>query len=774
MKSQCIENWKLYYVSHEALPKTLPITAEQLSQSGLACMQARVPGSFLQDLSASGKLPEDLYFGDNVLKTQQYEDHHLWYVSSFTLTQPEYAYLHFGGIDTAAEIYLDGVLLGKTENMFIPHEFSLAQVAEGEHEVVVHILPVSEYLRDKEVPSYCRSLDYHRDTLQIRKAPYMFGWDIMPRAVDGGLWQKVELIHKDPYRIEECYGHVRKIKGERVDLQFDVRISVPTMRPGLYLLRLQGVCGESRFETDCTVFGFQTRMRVSVENPHFWWPKGYGDPDQYDISVQLLKEGQVCGEYDFKMGIRTARLERRDRTNGDGEFRFLINNKPIYVLGTNWVPTDAFPSRHNQRLFKSLPLLKESHCNMIRLWGGNVYPDDELYNWCDENGIMVWQDFAMACGIYPQDERLQGLLRQEAEWVVRARRQHASLVIWCGDNECDEAYIHEYRAQTGQPDAFDPNLNVLTRKVLPEVIYTLDGRRPYLPSSPYVSSPSVPEMEYAERHLWGPRGDFKGEFYAGAECHFVSEMGYHGCPAPQSLRGFIAEDRLERFGDSTACNDAHWLTHSACVEIDRNGQDPYSYRIPLMVKQVERLFGTAASDIDSFARQSQISQAEADKFFVEHFRMRRDRCGGLIWWNLIDGWPQISDAVADWYGRAKLAYHYIRFSQRPICMMMEEPEDDCCQLFAVNETRESVHLRYTVEDLWGEVVAKGEVTLAADEGKFIDKVKVEKGHYYLIRWQGDDEGQNHYITLNDGITLPQYLSFMEKVKYDTLWEGFDK
>ncbi len=772
MKRQVIDNWTLYYGRREHCNGELPTTLTQLTHGSLATCKAQVPGNFLTDLTAAGVLPSDLYYGDEIWKTQEYEDYHLWYATEFELQEGQERTLYFGGIDTVSEIYIDGKLLGESENMFIPHEFSLDGFAAGKHELVVHIIPICEYVEGRSVPSYCRSLPYQRDTLMVRKAPYQFGWDIMPRAVGGGLWKAVEVLYKKPCRIEECYGYVRRFKRGGADLQFDIRIATPVMRPNVYRLRVRGNCKDSSFEKECSVFGYNTRVAIRLEDPILWWPKNYGEPDMYDVSVEILEGDTVCATHTFKLGVRTVLLDRRDKREDGGAFRFIINEKPIYIMGTNWVPTDAFAHRHNERLCKSLPLLEESGCNLIRLWGGNVYPDDTLYDWCDEHGIMIWQDFAMACGIYPQDERLQELLRKEAEWVITARRQHPSLVIWCGDNECDEAYIHEYRAQTGQPDAFDPRNNVLTRKVLPEAIAVIDGRRPYLPSSPYVSSPAVPESEYAERHLWGPRGDFKGEFYSDADCHFVSEMGYHGCPAPDSLKEFMDADRLEAFGDGKLCLDSQWLAHSACMEYLPESEEAYSYRVPLMVRQVHRLFGTHRSDIDGFARQSQISQAEADKFFVEHFRMRREWFGGLIWWNLIDGWPQISDAVADWYGRAKLAHHYIRFSQRPVCMMMDEPAQDKCKLFAVNDTRKTVTLKYSVENIQSGEVANGEITLAADEGRFIDEIQVEKGQYYLIRWTGDDEGQNHYVTLNDGVTLEEYLSFMDKAGYNSLWQGF--
>ena len=234
-----------------------------------------------------------------------------------------------------------------------------------------------------------------------------------------------------------------------------------------------------------------------------------GAANLYDVTVSLVRRGEVADYKTFRFGHRNVALLNTETVDesGNGEFRFIINGEPVFVMGTNHVPVDMFHSKDRERIKDILDLVADCGCNAIRCWGGGVYEDDIFYDICDEYGIMVWQDFAMACGTYPRDERMQGLLKTEAEAVVKRLRQHACVCLWAGDNECDMMQMYSCNRE----------LNVLTREVLPRVINSHDGTRPYLPSSPYIS-PKVYKSgcgTATELHLWGPRDYFKGEYYKG-------------------------------------------------------------------------------------------------------------------------------------------------------------------------------------------------------------------------------------------------------------------
>ncbi len=784
-KSVILENWQFIMMNHSQVTTKhfTPKTVEEVEASGCEVLPAAVPGNLELDLIRAGKLPEDIFFDTNVLEVQKLEGTHLWYTTRFTLEDGSGDdFLLFEGIDTASEVFLDGELLGMTENMLIPHEFSLAGVTPGSHELVLHIIPAAIYARDKEMHAYCRALPYNLDSLPIRKAPYMYGWDIMPRIVSAGLWRPVSLVTRPRVRISEAFVWTLELHPDRAVLEGKVKLCSDADTWQGFRLKFRGKCGNSEFYQEKRVFCSEEKLHVVLPDPKLWWPKNYGEPNLYDLEIILERDGAVCDRYTRKLGIRTVELVRTSCAGPEGTFHFKVNGKKIFVLGTNWVPTDPFPSRHDEKTLRGLELVKDLGCNMIRCWGGNAYPGDVLYDFCDENGILVWQDFSMACGLYPNDDRFCKLLRTEAEAVVRRLRDRPSLALWSGDNECDQMYAGAKILQDGVSiHQLNPNDNKLTRQVLPEVITRLDGTRPYLPSSPFLDG-EVFATYYgktenrkapAEDHPWGPRDYFKGDFYYRTNIiHFASEIGYHGCPSPETLKKIIPEDRLTAFGDGKRCQDPNWLVHAASPETSPEGC--YAYRIPLMTRQVERLFETAPADIETYALMSQISQAEAKKFFVEMFRMGKWYRCGLIWWNVIDGWPQISDAIVDWYGVKKLAYHYIKASQQPFCLMCDEPDEEGqLTLCAANDTRADVNISYRVSNaVTGEEIFTGSCTAGGDATTRIIRFP-EQAISYKLEWWGDESGENHFTgRIGDGLKLEEYTEFMKNCGYFGKLEGF--
>jgi len=320
----------------------------------------------------------------------------------------------------------------------------------------------------------------------------------------------------------------------------------------------------------------------------------------------------------------------------------------------------------------------------------------------------------------------------------------------------------------------DPNYNKLTRDVILRELRNHDATRPYLPSSPYVDAMAYKYGKVSESHIWGPRDFFKGEYYGMSDCHFASEIGYHGCPSPKSIEKFIPAGSMPNGSIYDICENADWLVHAAGMETQIE-ENPYAYRLPLMISQVERIFGTASKDFGEFARQSQVSQAEAVKFFIERFRVQKWRKTGILWWNIADGWPQVSDAVVDWYGVKKLAYHYITRSQKPVCLICDEPKEGLLDLLAVNDTQSTVKGEYTVMELVsGEKVANGMFEVPANGKTVVCKLTDKKYGFYLIRWTSTGgNGVNHFTcTIGDGWTWEVYKNCMEKAGFYNEFEGF--
>lgn len=768
METIRLEAWKLGLASDKAVRGGFcPRTAKEAEAGCETVISAKVPGNFELDLLEEGMI-DDPYYAENIHQLRGFETTHLWYFTTFDLARREdtVAELFFGGIDTIADIYIDGDLIGSTANMLISHTFSLADLDEGTHELLVHITPPAVYVRAQEASLSATGQTYTHEAVYIRKAAYMYGWDIMPRAISGGLWKDVEIRYQPITRFDEYYLTTMELHEDHALLRFGYKIRTDAERTQDLSYTVEGRCKDSTFSVTNTLYTAVGKDFINVPHPYLWMPRNYGEPNLYEVTVSLYENGVLKDRRELEFGIRIAELVRTSLAGDDGDFCFMVNGKRVFVLGSNWVPPDAFPSRHAAYQMRGLQMLADLGCNMVRCWGGNVYPDEAFYSFCDRNGIMIWQDFCMACARYPDFEWINRAIEREATQIVKEKRNHAALVLWAGDNECDESAIwggFAFNIYGRKVYKVNPDENTITRTVLKRVIRNHDFARDYLPSSPYFDGKVFPDGAASEMHLWGPRDFFKGDFYRTSPAHFASETGYHGCPDVATLRAFIPEEHLLQYGDESHCTDRVWLTHATAVEpIDGL---PNTYRIPLMSRQIKRLFGDVPSNIEEYALKSQISQAEAMKYFIERFRVGKWRRTGIIWWNVIDGWPQISDAVVDWYGRKKLAYDYIKRSQAPFCIMISEPDaDGLVNVVAVNDTRSTQKVRFEITEMYsGKTVFSGECECPSDINTTALRFHPQDEAIYAVRWFGDREGQNHYVAnIGDGLELDRYTQAMKK------------
>lgn len=761
------ENWRLMLVDDSQLRGEI-CTIADFDGCGAQVIPAQVPGDWPLDYVKQGLLP-DPFFADNYLRLLDYETYHVYYAVRFDWQDEpdEWTYLYFEGIDTVADVYLNGRKIGHAENMFIPHEFAASGLKKGCNELVIHFSPVALEARKYPIAAHHTMLKYNYESLVIRKAAHCFGWDICPRIVSAALWRPVWIRRKKPRRIDDVFVWLEKLDDSgcaNIRAAFDIDIGRESIHA--YELQLEGECGESRFSIREKLWYVHGQLGFTIQQPKLWWVRGYGEANRYEMTATLLHHGEAVDTIRWKQGLRTIDLVCEDQITGnhEAEFCFVLNGKRIYVKGTNWVPADAFHSNDANRIPRILDLVWDIGCNAMRIWGGGVYESDFFYNWCDEKGILIWQDFMMACGVYPKTERMKQQLEEEAATIVRRLRHHACICLWAGDNECDFIGYE----QTG--GRMDPNQNELTRSILPRVLYSEDMSRPYLPSSPYVSHASYLNgriQETPEQHLWGPRDYYKGAFYHDHLATFASEMGYHGCNSPASIRKFIPGDRLWPETD----NDM-WVYHAASPELEHS---PYRYRIGLMSSQISYLFRQKPDSLAQYARMSQISQAEAKKYFVESFRSHKGLRTGLIWWNIMDNWPQFSDAVVDYYFCRKLAYFFIRRSQQPLCLMMDDKTGPL-MLYAVNDRMENCPLTYRVWDAeTDQTVTSGQCVAAADASKELAFIQDDGGqHFYVIEWETADgeKGINHYLRGTPQFDYEWYMRCLKKLGLDE-FEGFE-
>jgi beta-mannosidase len=745
-------------------------------------IDARVPGNVELDLMRVGTLP-DVFRGTNIWKLRELEGNEWWYERSFSVPaafRSRRSELVFHGLDCLADVWLNGALVGETDNMLTAHVVEVTEHLKPgeENRVTVRLRSPLLEARSFDYPASAYALETNHESLFVRKAPHMWGWDIAPRAVSAGIWRTVELRAWGEAEILDLAFHTVEIDGAEATMGLHWQIDVGSSPLDGMRLRVTGrpADGEGEaFEHEEPVRFTAGNSTIRVSGARLWWPRGYGEPATYRVRCELLSGERILAARTERIGIRTVELERTDLTTADGgEFLFRVNGVPVFCKGSNWVPLDAFHSRDAGRYARALELFDDLGCSIIRCWGGNVYEDHAFFEYCDARGMMVWQDFAFACAVYPQDEAFLARVRAEAAAVVRELRNHPSLVLWSGDNEIDQFYL-----QIGR----DPGTNRISREVLPAVCAEHDPYRPYLPSSPYASPEaarryletfrpnadrgartSAKDREIArrlmpEQHLWGPRDYFKSPFYADTTAHFASEIGYHGCPNVSSLEEFLSPDKLWPWQD----ND-EWRAHAA-DQVPEGGR--YRYRIKLMADQIRELFGSVPEELRAFVVASQISQAEAKKFFIESFRMRKWRRTGIIWWNVLDCWPQFSDAVVDYYFGKKLAYWYIRRSQLPLCIAVDEPESWQCGLVACNDTLRAAEGRCTVTDAdSGETLYFGAFSAPANASTRIGSIRVSHGEHrlLLVRWETEQgPGGNHYLLGKPPLDLAWYRRHLEAV-----------
>ena len=770
----CGDDWKLIYVKNkEYLTDGETSSVAELLSRGYTEIPAAVPGNLEIDLMRAGKTDDPFYAGNHSKRDCEY--FHAFYCKTFIYDGGYNApKLVFEGLDTFAEIYLNGALVDVTDNMLIEHSIDIeSALFVGENELVVHIRPAVIEARKYPLTSNESGQTYNLESLRVRKAPHMYGWDIMPRIVSLGIWRPIYITETKSERITEFYIYTSKCSEKKASLRFNLTAVIENDECTDYRIRVHGKSGESEFYFEKTLYHTSTEGDFAVDYPKLWWPRFYGEQNLYDIDVSLIYLGKVIDVYKTKIGIRTVALDRTSviDKDGNGEFCYRVNGKRVFLMGTNWVPVDALHSRDAERMPRILPMLTDINCNVIRIWGGNVYEHDMLYEFCDREGILIWQDFIMGCGIYPIDDEFMKMLATEIEAAVKRLRHHPSILVWAGDNENDIALT--WRGLMPR----DPNGNVITRELIPRLLRMHDCTRPYLPSSPYIDKTAYKSgLKPTEDHLWGPRDYFKGPFYKNSVCCFASETGYHACNSPESVKKFIPEEYVwtsENSENWSGIDNDMWRYHAASPELESN----YTYRIRLMANQVTTLFGSSVPNtLGDFAKASQISQAEAKKYFVERFRVTKWRRTGIIWWNLIDGWPQFSDAVVDYYGIKKLAYSYIKRSQNPVLLAFDEPKDGKLSLYAVNEFNADKPLKFRVTDLTDvKVVMEGEALAKAESSVCIGALTVneEDKRFLYIEWEIDGEcHSNHYMTNIIDIDYAEYLSYIEKIRYDT-FEGFE-
>lgn len=742
-------SWELFVIP----PEKRFATPEGLDD--FSPLQATVPGNLELDLWHAG-CGGDPFVGVNSLEYRKYEYHDFWYRRSFSAGFCGKSELVLEGADCFVELFVNGEKIGSAENALIPHRFPVT--IREQNTLAVRIISAEIAARKYPfVPSTLAHAPELSGSVFPRRPAHVTGWDIFPRLSLGGLWKGVYLEQREsPFYFRDLWLYTKKIDFEnnRAALYLCYDFSAGEESLSGCTLHFAMDCRESHWSRVTPAYFTNGKVSIQLDNPKLWNPRSYGDADLYSLRAELrAADDSVLAQYRSTGGIRVVELERSDdNIAGSGKFAFRINGQLIRIYGSNHVPFDALHSRDSERMERTLAVFDELQCNMIRCWGGGVYESDEFFDWCDRKGILVWQDFMFACEYYPQTEEFFDMVRPEITAVVKRLRRHPSLVLWCGDNETDQSAFY---------DGLPLKHNRLSRQIIPQIVQQQDPCRPYLPSSPYIPDEMQYKYSFAEAlkmipevHLWGDREFFKLPYYADLNMQFISETGWLAAPALSSMKEF--------FGEKEPCcdeNDPIWDLHCTNNFGPEGGNH---YRTTAVANALREYFTEEPENLLDYIRQSWIFQAEALKFQVETVRMSRI-CTGILWWNAVDGWPQSSDAVVDYYYRKKLSFYYLKRSQQPFVICCSEPEPWSSKVTALNDTCENISGTFKVENCEGKILLEGAFDLPPFSRRILGNIRSPRGRneLWLIKWQyGDKTGCNHYIS---GNRVMDFKWYMEKL-----------
>ena len=780
--------WELSFAEQPYKPARTPKDFSLLE--GVKTISAKVPGNVEIDLVNAG-IEVDPRKGDNVYKYRKYESYQWMYSRTFQspkLAKGQRAYIKFEGIDTLADIFVNNKLVASPENMFLAFDYDITDLLNPNGENKIDVILRSVAIESTKYDAICGGGVANRTELvHIRKAPASFGWDIHPRLLTAGLWRPVSLEVRDEIYIKDFVvmtKHVNK-KNNTAQIFIEATLNAPHNKLDQLNTVLRVYDGEKVvFADKLTSVSNVIKTMKTLNNIKLWWPRGYGEQKLYDVALLVHdSEGKLLAQNKKRIGLRTVDLEFKELeipegtelkvsyggnvsgkapkgTKIEGEFKFRVNGEPIFMKGTNWVPLDASHSRDIEHIQTSVDMLADLNCNMIRLWGGNTYENDLFYDLCDKYGILVWQDFSMGCSVYPQTPLFHNKIREEVASIVKRLRSRTCIALWAGNNENDQAYSW-VQGETKQHGATHDKIS---REVIPSVIREYDWDRPYIPSSPYLTEKTrLYPQKYAppEVHMWGPRGYYKAPFYTEALGVFVSEIGYHGCPNRESLEKMMDKKYVYPW-DKDGKFNKQWQAKAvmpyanAGIEIRRN---------TLMPKQASIVFGECPKDLDDFIFASQVVQAEAKKYFIEMWRTQKfEPKTGILWWNLRDAWPILSDAIVDYYNSKKLAYYYIKRVQTNVCAMINDDLD----VIVANDTAVKTKGKVRVVDVDSKKeVFNKEFEVAENAKTLVGKIEAPKDQgMFLIEYETQDGKKhlNHYMYGKPPFKLADYKKWYKALK----------
>ena len=612
--------------------------------------KANVPGSVYHDLLAAGLIPDPFYRDneDEALKIMEYDFiYSRAFQVSAELLECDAVLLRCHGLDTLATVEINGQTAGKADNMHRTWEFDVKGLLhEGENTIRVLLASPVKYIRAAyEKKPLEGSSDAMRGFPYLRKAHCMFGWDWGPHLPDAGIWREIELIGAETARLRDVLV-LQHHEPDRVTLE--IRAHTERFAEG------EATVAVSVTAPDGRVFTAEgAEDRVAIDRPELWWPSGYGAQPLYTVRAELKAGDRILDVWEKRIGLRTMTV-RREKDEWGESFCHCVNGLDIFAMGADYIPEDnLLPRVNRERTRRLLEDAKAAHMNAVRVWGGGYYPDDFFYDLCDELGLLVWQDFMFACASYDLTEAFEENVCAEFRDNVRRLRHHASLALWCGNNEIESFVPLEIWAKAKKEIA---DYIKLYEYILPKLVKEEDPQAFYWPSSPS-SGGSFDEPWDENRgdcHYWEvwhglkPFTDYRNHLF-----RYTSEFGFQSFPCMATIESYSLPEERNVF---SYIMEKHQRNASANGKIAEYLSQTYLY----------------PSSFDAFVYASQLLQAQAMQYGVEHWRRHRGRCMGALVWQLNDCWPVTSWSSIDYFGRWKALHYYEKRFFAPVLVSCAE------------------------------------------------------------------------------------------------------
>jgi beta-mannosidase len=624
---------------------------------------ATVPGCVHTDLLAARLIP-DPYLDVNEI-TNDWIGRCEWvYRLSFEAAPDDgkVQELVFDGLDTIATIRLNGEEIGRTFNQHRTYRFDVSdRLKAGENELSVTFHSAYAYGAEMEKQYGYRPNNYPGPGNLMRKMACNFGWDWGPTLVTAGIWKPVRLESWDRARLAETRVSATLAGGDGV-VTINARIAAQQDWQGCSIVTLIGGVSHA---VEVGASG-EASFQVTVPSPQIWWPHHLGGQPLYQLSIELRDAGgHVLDSYAKEIGFRSIRLDTAPDEHGSA-FTFIVNDVPLFACGANWIPDDCFPSRVTaERYAARIDEAKAANINMLRVWGGGIFERDEFYEACDRAGMMVWQDFLFACASYPEEEPLRSEVEAEVRDNVVRLMPHASLMLWNGNNENIWGF-DEWGWRPIIKEGVSWGLGYYL-DVVPKLCAELDPDRPYYPGSPYSGSMDIEPNDdrHGCKHIWDVWNDVGWEVYRNYIPRFCSEFGWQAPPNWATLE--------ESVHDAPLTPQSHGVFHHQKAT---QGNE----------KLIRGLSGhlPVPQTMDDWHFATQLNQARAIRFAVEHMRSHRAICKGAIVWQFNDCWPVTSWAALDSAGRRKPLWYAMQQAFDPRLLTIQ-PRGGKLAAVAVNE-----------------------------------------------------------------------------------------